>query len=85
MPDGKKERTARRSMGRNYPKPFSSSIFCLRLFSDLFWDWLMILGYSKSIPGDFERVGVMYLERAGLDETSLQEMTIVQSNISLVG
>lgn len=39
----------------------------------------MILGYSKSTPGAFERVGVMYLskERVGLDEAPLQEMTIV--------
>jgi hypothetical protein len=36
MPNGKKERTAQRSMARNYPKPFSSAVFCLRLFSDSF-------------------------------------------------
>lgn len=50
LPNGKKERTTQRSVATHYPKPFSSSIFCLRLYSEIFWDWFMITGHSKHTP-----------------------------------
>ncbi|KAG4438637.1 hypothetical protein IFR05_005881 [Cadophora sp. M221] len=79
LPNGKKERTAQRSDTISYPKPFTASVFCLRLFSDIVSDWFMILGYSKHTPGAFERIGVLCLstETVKLDGTPLQEAIIV--------